>query len=100
MLKMNLTHLSKEELADAVSLYCAELGLVKSVAILHPEKAGAPRAFALVTMSSLSELEAVANTFGDGQIGTMAIIRLEQEEQSIPNSLLRKNAVASSLAPN
>ena len=92
MLKINLARLTKGEIAEVVAVYCAELGLVKSVAILYPETT-TPRAFALVTMAAADEREAVANLLGDGRVGEMVIIRLEQEERSIPNSLLR-NAVS------
>jgi hypothetical protein len=88
MLKIDLKHLTHEQLADAVSLYCAEIGGVKSVVILQPE-AGARRAFALITMASQAELDRVVNLLGDGQVGTMAVVRLEHEALPVPSFLLR-----------
>jgi hypothetical protein len=86
MLKLNLSRLTREEIVEVVASYCAELGFVNSVAI--PETTSR-RTFALVTMASAGELEAVANMLGDCRMGEKVIIRLEQEEQFIPSSLLR-----------
>ena len=89
MLKLNLSRLTKGEITDVVAFYCAEHGFVNSVVI--PETTS-PRTFALVSMASVNEMEAVANMFGDGRMGEKVIIRLEQDEQFIPKSLLRNAA--------
>ena len=89
MLKLNLSRLTKWEITDVVAFYFAELGFVNSVVI--PETT-LPRTFALVSMASVDEMEAVANMFGDGRFGERVIIRLEQDEHFIPKSLLRNAA--------
>lgn len=83
--------MTRGEITDVVAFYCAELGFVNSVVI--PETTSL-RTFALVAMASVDELEAVASMFGDGRMGEKVIIRLEQDEQFIPRSLLRKTANA------
>ncbi len=86
MLKLNLSCLTKIEILDAIASHCTELGIVNSVSLPETKT---QYTFALVTMALPDEMEAVANKFGDGRIGEMVLIRLEQEEQSIPSSLLR-----------
>jgi hypothetical protein len=92
MLKMDLLHLTKEQLADVVAMYCTEIGVVKSVVILQPTT-GVQRAYALVTMVMQEELDSVVNLVGDGQVGMMAVVYLEHEERPVPSFLLsRANA--------
>jgi len=99
MLKVDLTGSTKEDLATTIAAYCGELGLVQSVVILYPTGAK-PRAFALVTMTSMEGREAVMNMFGDGRLGSMAVIRLEQEGTTVPRSLLRNATGRTPLRPS
>jgi hypothetical protein len=86
MLKLNLSRLTDEEISEVIASHCARFGLVKSVAISETKM---HHAFALVTMESEGASKAVVNIFGDVWIDDKVIIRLAQDEQFIPRSLLR-----------
>ncbi len=49
MLKLNLSHLTGDEIADMVAAYCAEFGDVNSVVV---PKTSTLRTFALVNMAT------------------------------------------------
>jgi len=87
MLKLNLSRLTCDEIADVISSHCTRFGLVRSVAI---QESSTQHTFALVTMASAEESEAVANMFGDGWMDDKVIVRLQQEEPYIPSFLLRR----------
>jgi hypothetical protein len=89
MLKLNLSRLTGDEIAEVIAAHCARFGLVKSVVISETKM---QQSFALVTMDSEGATRAVVDIFGDGWIDDKVIVRLEQDEQFIPRSLLRHPA--------
>jgi hypothetical protein len=86
MLKLNLLGMTNDEIAETIASHCARFGFVKSITVPETET---KRTFALVAMDSADDAEAVETIFGDGWIDDKVMIRLEQEERSIPSSLLR-----------
>ena len=97
MLTMDLQHLTKAQLVDAVCQHCGQFGGVNSVAILQPpEKPGL--AFALVTMDRPENLNCLVDQLADGKVSSLAIIKIEDEQQRIPVSLLKKSPAHAALS--
>lgn len=87
MLTMDVTKLSHDELADAVSQRCSEFGDVKEITILRPP--GKPQiAFAVVGMTSANEVDRVVDNLGAAKVATLAIITIEQAKAAIPPSVI------------
>ena len=89
MLKMDLAHLSHDELVDAISHHCTQFGEVKAVDILKPP--GHPEmAFALISMESSHAVQRMVRELGAAEVDSLAVVRVEQEMPGIPSSLLKK----------
>lgn len=90
MLKMNLAHLTHDELVDAISHHCSQFGEVKAVDILKPP--GHPEmAFALISMDSSDAVQRMVQELGAAEVDSLAVVRVEQETPGIP-AFLRKAA--------
>ena len=97
MLKMDLAHLSHDELVDAISHHCTRFGAVKAVDILKPP--GHPEmAFALVSMDSPDAVQRIVRELGGAEVDSLAVVRVQQERPGIP-AFLRKDAPRYAVAP-
>ncbi len=86
MLTMNVAKLSHAELAGAVAQRCSQFGSVKDVTILQPPET--PQLiFALVGMTSDNEIDHVVDKVGAVKIGSLALIRIEQENAPLSQSV-------------
>ena len=88
MLTMELTELSKAEIAEAVTAHCNRFGNVQAVTILQP--ADRPEvAFAMVSMGSTQSVDDVVKNLDASRVGSMAVIKLEQQPRGVPMFLLK-----------
>lgn len=78
MIRLDIAHLSREELERAVTERCARFGSVASVVIVH-DSAHHDFALACVVMSSRDETMEVVRNLGDSLVDDAAVIRIEQE---------------------
>lgn len=78
MIRLDLAHLSREELERVITERCAEFGSVVSVVIAQDS----PRynfALASVEMASRKEAAEVLQRLGDSRVDDSVLIRIEQE---------------------
>ena len=80
MIRLDLAHLSREELEKAITDRCSQFGSVSSVVIVQDSA----HAFALasVEMSTQAETMEVLRNFGDSLVDGAAVIRIEQQSGS------------------
>ena len=79
MLTMDVTKLSRAELANAVSRRCSQFGSVEYITILQPPEK--PQiAFALVGMRFVNEIDRVVENLGAARVDSLAVIKIEQEQ--------------------
>jgi hypothetical protein len=87
MLTLDLARLSDNELKNAVIQYCTPLGAVGSVTMHRPaDQIG--YAVALVSMSTADAANQLLAGIGDAKFGSTVVVRLEQEKNAVPVSLL------------
>lgn len=78
-----------QELIQMIMEWCAQFGSVKNVEVFRITE---PRSctFAAVEMSARNEAIEVFNALGTTDFGSVVMIKLEQEEKSIPEFLRRR----------
>lgn len=78
-----------QELIQMITEWCSQFGPVKNVEIFRIAE---PRSctFAAVEMSSRNEAIEVFKAMGATDFGSVVMIKLEQEEKSIPEFLRRR----------
>ncbi|MBI4204659.1 MAG: hypothetical protein HY527_06505 [Betaproteobacteria bacterium] len=78
MIKLDLAHLSREDLENAVMERCSQFGSVSQVVIVQ-DSANYTFALAAVEMSTAAEKMAVLRNLGDSLVDDTVVIRIEQQ---------------------
>lgn len=89
MLTLDVIRMSHAELADAVSERCAEYGRVVEITILQPPEKPEV-AFALVGRATENDVDTVVAKLGAAKVASLAVIRIEQEQQIAHSIFSRK----------
>lgn len=79
MLRINMSHLSEQELEGVVTEHCSCFGTVRKLKIYLPRNGSRARSFALVDMETPEQAARLAAAMGQLTLDNAVVIFLQQE---------------------
>jgi hypothetical protein len=86
---LDISRMTDQELRRLIAAWCSEFGSVKNVKIFRVRETRICD-FAAIEMSARNEALEVARKLGDSDFGSVVIMKLRQEQKSLPAFLRRQ----------